>query len=46
MLYGNRSRSGVQLIGDPHGINNRPSKNDDLGYGLYGLGLGPLPDVL
>lgn len=45
MLYGNRSRSVLHLIGDPQGVDNRPTENDDLGYGLDGLGLWPLPDA-
>jgi hypothetical protein len=45
MLYGNRGRSVLHFIGDPHGINDRPSENDDIGYALDGLGLRPLPDA-
>ena len=45
MLYGNRSRNVLHLIGDPHGIDNRPSVNDNLVYFLDGLGLRPLPDA-
>ena len=45
MLYGNRSRSIFHLIGDLHGIDNRPNVNDDLGYFLDGLGLRPLPNA-
>ena len=45
MLYGNRSRNVLHLIGDPHGIDNRPSVNDNLGYFLDCLGLRPLSDA-
>ena len=33
------------MIGDPHGIDNPPSVNDNLGYFLDCLGLRPLSDA-
>lgn len=45
VLYGNRAGV-LQVVSDPHGIDNIPSVNDNIGDFLDGLGLGPLPDVL
>jgi hypothetical protein len=44
MKYGGRSRSTLHLVGDPHGIDDTPSVNNDLGYFLAGWVIGRLPD--
>lgn len=44
LLLANRTAAG-HLIGNRHGIDNRPAVNSDVGYSLEYLGPWPLPEV-